>query len=676
MIAAILFLPLLGFLINGVVIFLGFLGKGSIGSSSHSHGSGETKSKPGHGDNHAHSEHENAALVPGIIASGAVFLSFCASLITFFHLNSLDEKSRFIETVLFDWISIDTFHLPFVLRVDPLNSLMTLIVTGVGFLIHIYSIGYMAHDATPRKFFAYLNLFCFAMLALILGGNLPILFLGWEGVGLCSYLLIGYWFEDPAKAAAGMKAFIVNRIGDLGFLAGIFFLFRYFNTMDFVGLREALASHQGELNIQLLTAATLCLFVGAMGKSAQIPLYVWLPDAMAGPTPVSALIHAATMVTAGVYMICRLNFIFSLCPITLQVISGVGGLTALFAATIAITQRDIKKVLAYSTVSQLGYMFMAVGVGAYTAGVFHLMTHAFFKALLFLGSGSVIHGMHEEQDIFKMGGLKDHMPKTFATFAIGTVAIAGIPPLAGFFSKDEILWNVFSSHQGLAGPLLWLVGAVTALLTAFYMTRLLCVTFLGKPRFDIRKIHVHESPHTMIVPLVVLAGLSIVGGFFGLPHYSWLEHWLAPVFEAHHAAEVIGGSGSESSLEWVLMGVSTLIALTGVGAGFFLYVKNYEMADKLRAAMSIPHKILFNKYYIDEIYEAVLINPIKKISEWCWKYIDILLVDGAVLGVAKISQITGEVARLVQTGALQVYAAFMLAGFGILVIYLVFGLRG
>ncbi len=410
----------------------------------------------------------------GIIASAAIFGSFVITLTKFYQLAGMEENSRVIEETLFQWITAGDLSVPFVLRFDPLTAIMCSVITGVGFLIHVYSIGYMAHDRTPPRFFAYLNLFSFAMLALVLGGNLPILFMGWEGVGLCSYLLIGYWYEDDAKASAGKKAFIVNRIGDLGFLVGIFLLFGMFKTVDFGALKSgvATAGAAGGLDIHTLTIATICLFVGAMGKSAQFPLYVWLPDAMAGPTPVSALIHAATMVTAGVYMIARMNFIFALTPNTLMLISGIGAFTALFAATIAITQRDIKKVLAYSTISQLGFMFVAVGVGAFTAGVFHLMTHAFFKALLFLGSGSVIHGMHEEQDIMKMGGLRKYMPKTFATFVVGTAAIAGFPLLSGFFSKDEILWSAFSSHLGLGGFWLWLVMAFAALLTAFYMTRL------------------------------------------------------------------------------------------------------------------------------------------------------------------------------------------------------------
>ncbi|MBI3557388.1 MAG: NADH-quinone oxidoreductase subunit L [Deltaproteobacteria bacterium] len=633
------------------------------------------------------------AKTSGIIASAAIFGSFVITLTKFFQLSGMEENSRVIEETLFQWISAGDLSVPFVLRFDPLTAIMCSVITGVGFLIHVYSIGYMAHDRTPPKFFAYLNLFSFAMLALVLGGNLPILFLGWEGVGLCSYLLIGYWYEDDAKASAGKKAFIVNRIGDLGFLVGIFLLFGMFKTVDFAALKSGVAANSAGLDIRLLTIATMCLFVGAMGKSAQFPLYVWLPDAMAGPTPVSALIHAATMVTAGVYMIARMNFIFALTPHTLMLISGVGAFTAIFAATIALTKRDIKKVLAYSTVSQLGFMFVAVGVGAFTAGVFHLMTHAFFKALLFLGSGSVIHGMHEEQDIMKMGGLRKYMPKTFATFVVGTAAISGFPLLSGFFSKDEILWSAFSSHLGLAGFGLWAIMAFTALLTAFYMTRLTCLTFLGEPRFDPKKIGaahaaakdhghghgdddheheehhakpgVHESPGIMVIPLIVLAVLSVIGGYVGIPHYSAIEHWLVPV---------VGEPGGEaSSMMWVLMAASVAIGLLGIGLGYYLYVLRTDIPKSIYENFSAIYKILFNKYYVDEIYDALIVRPIKQISMVCWKVLDVIIVDGTVLAFARVSRFTGEVSRLVQTGAIQVYAVFILLGLTATMGYLIYG---
>lgn len=661
MLGLVLLLPLIGFFINGV------FGTGLVGGRKFS------------------------AQTAGIIASTAIFGSFVLIATAFVQLLGMDESSRVIEHNIFNWITVGDFSLPFVLRFDPLTAVMGLVVTGVGTLIHVYSIGYMAHDRTPPKFFAYLNLFTFAMLALVLGGNMPILFLGWEGVGLCSYLLIGYWYEDDAKASAGKKAFIVNRIGDLGFLIGIFTIFGMFGTLDFVQLKQAVATAGTNIDMKWLTVATACLFVGAMGKSAQIPLYVWLPDAMAGPTPVSALIHAATMVTAGVYMIVRLNFMFSLTPDTQMFISGIGAATALFAATIAITQRDIKKVLAYSTVSQLGFMFAAVGVGAYVAGVFHLMTHAFFKALLFLGSGSVIHGMHEEQDIMKMGGLKKYMPKTFATFVVGTAAIAGFPLLSGFFSKDEILYNSFAAHAGLAGPVLYGVLSVTALLTAFYMTRLTCLTFLGEPRFDPKKIGahahnhddhhgdhhddhahhapagVHESPNIMVIPLVVLAVLSVFGGYLGFPGYSVLEHWLSPVTGAHHS--------EHGSAAYIIMAVSILIGFLGMGLGYFLYVMRPEIPKKIFENAGFAYKVLMNKYYVDEIYDATIVNPIKKISILTWKYFDVLVVDGAVLMFARVSRFTGEFARLMQTGAIQVYAAFILFGLIATVGYLIYGIR-
>ncbi len=634
MLGLILGLPLLGFLINGLI------------------------------------GRKFSAKIAGSIASAAIFGSFLISVMKFFELQGMESSSRIIEQTLFDWMTIGDFNIPFKLVVDPLSSIMTLIITGVGTMIHVYSIGYMSHDRTPAKFFTYLNLFCFAMLALVLGSSLPILFLGWEGVGLCSYLLIGYWYEDIAKASAGKKAFIVNRIGDLGFLIGMFILFGMFGTMDFNDLKNAIATKHaaGGIDIALLTAATMCLFVGAMGKSAQIPLYVWLPDAMAGPTPVSALIHAATMVTAGVYMIARMNFAFSLCPQTLMLVSGIGAATALFAATIAIVQKDIKKVLAYSTVSQLGYMFMAVGVGAYTAGVFHLMTHAFFKALLFLGSGSVIHGMHEEQDITKMGGLKKHMPATFITFVIGTIAIAGIPPLAGFFSKDEILWEAFSSHMGLAGGALWAVGSLTALLTAFYMTRLTCLTFFGKERFDHHKVHPHESPMTMVGPLAVLAFLSIIGGFVGIPGHSLLGEWLTPVVGGHAPTE-------HSSTEYILMAFSACVAFSGVGLGYYLYVKRPELPKKIYDASTQIYKVLFNKYYVDELYELVFVKPIRIAADFCWKVIDVIFVDGFFLGFAKFSKVAGETARMIQTGAIQVYAVFILMGLIGTMGYIIYGIN-
>ncbi|MFN7685757.1 MAG: NADH-quinone oxidoreductase subunit L, partial [Oligoflexia bacterium] len=436
MLALIPLFPLLGFCINGIWYAL-------------------VQSRPG--------GRKASSAVTGSIASLAILGSFLVSLKIFFQLHGLPEDQRVVEQVLFTWIQAGDLSVPMTLRIDSLSTLFTLVISGVGFLIHVYSIGYMSHDESPGKFFSYLNLFCFAMLMLVMGASLPILFLGWEGVGLCSYLLIGYWYTDDQKASAGKKAFIVNRIGDLGFLLGMFLIFTTFQTLDFAAIRSAFGPGVSEAT---LSAIGLLLFVGCMGKSAQFPLYVWLPDAMAGPTPVSALIHAATMVTSGVYLVARLNFLYDAAPLAMQVMAVVGAFTAFLAATIALVQSDIKKVLAYSTVSQLGYMFLACGVGGYGAGVFHVITHAFFKALLFLGAGSVIHGMHEEKDIFKMGGLKKKMPQTFLVFTIAWLAICGLPPFSGFFSKDEILWLTFSSQKG--SRILWVLGGLTAILTAFY----------------------------------------------------------------------------------------------------------------------------------------------------------------------------------------------------------------
>lgn len=657
MLGLILLLPLVGFLINGLF------------------------------------GHKLPAKTAGSIASAAIFGSFVVSLTQFLQLHGMEDHNRVIEQTVFQWMTAGDLSVPFVLRFDPLTAIMCLIITGIGFLIHVYSIGYMAHDRTPAKFFTYLNLFCFAMLSLVLGGNLPIMFLGWEGVGLCSYLLIGYWYEDDAKASAGKKAFIVNRVGDLGFLVGIFTLFGMFHTLDFAGIKHAVESAGSNVDVGLMTLATMCLFVGAMGKSAQIPLYVWLPDAMAGPTPVSALIHAATMVTAGVYMCTRMYFLFSLAPSTMMLISGIGAATALFSATIAITQRDIKKVLAYSTVSQLGFMFVSVGVGNFVAGIFHVLTHACFKALLFLGSGSVIHGMHEEQDIMKMGGLKKYMPKTFATFFIGTIAIAGIPPFSGFFSKDDILWSAWSSHIGLAGPGLWAVMSFTAFLTAFYMMRVTALTFFGEPRFNPKtlgaghghghgshhdeeddhghhaKPGVHESPSVMIIPLVVLAALSIFAGFLGVPEHSAIEHWLAPVVGEHAAAE-----GAASAM-YAFMAISAVIGACGLGLGYFMYVIRPEIPKKIFESAGLAYKVLYNKYYIDELYDAVIVRPIKAVAMVCWKVFDVIIVDGTVLAFGRVSRLSGEVARLIQTGAIQVYATFIILGLMATVGYLIYGIH-
>jgi len=620
------------------------------------------------------------ATIPGIIGTAMIFGSFLISLRVFFYLKGQAEDARIVEETLFSWIKVGDFHLDMALRIDSLSTLFTLVITGVGTLIHLYSIGYMGHDATPGKFFAYLNLFCFAMLMLVMGSSLPILFLGWEGVGLCSYLLIGYWYEDIEKASAGKKAFIANRIGDFGFILGMFMIYTHFGTLEFAKITELLS--KGEftalLNPAAVTATCLLLFLGCTGKSAQIPLYVWLPDAMAGPTPVSALIHAATMVTSGIYLLARLNLLFSLSHPAMMVIAVIGGATAFLAATIAIAQSDIKKVLAYSTVSQLGYMFLACGVGAYGAGVFHVITHAFFKALMFLGAGSVIHGMHEEQNIMKMGGLRSKMPVTFITFLVGWIAISGIPPFSGFFSKDEILWNVFASENG--SKLLWLLGLATAAMTAFYMTRMFYLTFMGTPRFDNTTLGahghddhnhaaptgVHESPALMTIPLVVLAILSIVGGFIGIPHMSWLEHWLEPVIATH------GTFTAGESTEVALMIISTIVA---AGSIFFAWrtYGNLKVAAERKRDHAKLYATLENKWYVDELYESAFIRPIYELSIKLWKGFDVGVIDRIVVGFGRVSEWSGQAARTMQTGSIQVYAFMILFGLVLTLSYLIKG---
>jgi NADH-quinone oxidoreductase subunit L len=596
-----------------------------------------------------------------IVAPGVVGLAFVVSLFAFLDLLRLPSGASLIDRV-FPWIYSGSLKLDVAFTIDPLSAVMALVVTGVGFLIHVYSTGYMGHDADYARYFTYLNLFTFAMLLLVLGDNLVVLFVGWEGVGLCSYLLIGFWYEDPEKASAGKKAFVVNRIGDAGFLLGLFLLFWSLDPEAHDLTFRSIAHQVGHLSPGVVTAICLLLFVGAMGKSAQIPLYVWLPDAMAGPTPVSALIHAATMVTAGVYMVARMNFLYTLSPFAMTWVACFGAATALFAATIGLVQNDIKKILAYSTVSQLGYMFLACGVGAFGAAIFHLMTHAFFKALLFLGSGSVIHGMSGEQDIRKMGGLRHHMPVTFWTFLLGTIAIAGIPPFSGFFSKDEILWGAFTS-AGHGIPWLWLVGASGAGLTAFYMFRLVFLTFFGECRasHDVKH-HIHESPWSMTVPLMILAGLSVVGGWIGIPAAlqggNQFAAFLAPVFGQHG-----GGEAHSMTLEIGMMGASVLIALFGIAVAVAMYQVNPEMPARLAAlARGIPYRLFLNKYWVDEIYEAAVVQPIVRGSNWLWTFFDAKVVDGAVNGAAEVVMANGRVWRLLQTGNVQHYALSVLIG--------------
>jgi NADH-quinone oxidoreductase subunit L len=582
--------------------------------------------------------------VAGLIACGAVGASFIISLLIF-----LDETHNHLShsVVLFDWISSGSFHASFAFLVDPLSSLFLMIITGVGFLIHVYSVGYMHDDDGFRRFFSYLNLFIFFMLLLVLGDNYLIMFVGWEGVGLCSYLLIGFWFKNPSYNDAAKKAFIMNRIGDLGFLLGILLIFATFGTIRYDEVFHQ-ASGFGSDN-KIIIGITLLLFIGAMGKSAQIPLYTWLPDAMAGPTPVSALIHAATMVTAGIYMVARSNVLYSLAPFSMEVVAGIGLFTALFAATIGIFQNDIKKVLAYSTVSQLGYMFLGLGVGAYTGAVFHLATHAFFKALLFLGSGSVIHAMGGEQDIRKMGGLKKKLPITHATFLIGTIAISGLPPLAGFFSKDEILAHAFGHNK-----FFWILGIVGSLMTCFYMFRLYFLTFHGKFRgTHDQEHHLHESPRTMTIPLIALAALSIVGGFIGIPDVfmkdsHWLSHFLSPVLG-------LSFSGLSESVEMSLMLISVLLLLVVIYLTWTAYVKKGLLPAEDGAEIPAMQKVVYNKYYVDEIYALFITKPLDWVSHQSDRIIETRLIDGIVNGVGKMVNTVSNGLRYVQTGNIGFY---------------------
>ena len=607
------------------------------------------------------------AKLAGTIATLAAFISFLCSVVLVLQLKSLPEGARQLTAYFFRWISVSDFNVNASFALDQISAIMILVITGVGSLIHLFSIGYMSHDERPAKYFAYLNLFLFNMLLLVLGDNLLVMFVGWEGVGLCSYLLIGFWFTDPAKAAAGMKAFVTNRIGDAGFLIGIFILFRTFGTLNFSELLTRLPTMAEVGWAGPITLACLALFIGATGKSAQLPLYVWLPDAMAGPTPVSALIHAATMVTAGVYMIVRLSGLFVLAPNVMLVIAIVGAATALFAATIGLAQWDIKKVLAYSTVSQLGFMFLAAGVGAFGAALFHLMTHAFFKALMFLGSGSVIHAMHEEQDIRKMGGLKKYLPITHATFFIGWLAIIGFPLLSGFMSKDEILWRSYSSSHG--HPLLWLVGVCAAGCTAFYMTRLMSLTFWGKSRVP-ASVHPHESPPTMTIPLIVLGVLSAVGGWIGIPHvlgeiipghpHNYLEHWLSP------ALAKVSMADGPALLEFALMGISTSVAGICAWFAYDFYVVHPERSKAVAAWFGRFYDLVANKYWVDEFYESRLIQPLIEGSKALWAYVDVSFVDKATYVAADMVTGAGSMLRSLQNGRVQQYALYAVLGVAII----------
>ncbi len=627
---------------------------------------------------------KSEALIGGI-ASAAVGLSFAVAATLFFTLTGLPADARSHTTYIFSWLAAGNFNVDVAYQVDQLSIVYALIVTGIGTLIHIYSMGYMHGDKSYPRFFAYLNLFIFMMLNLVLANNFLLTFLGWEGVGLCSYLLIGFWYDRKFEGVnirftgdAANKAFIANRIGDFGVLIAMFLIYKTFGTLEYNAVNTAAAVAPPDAGI--MTAIALLLFLGSTGKSAQLPLAVWLPDAMAGPTPVSALIHAATMVTAGIFLVARNATLFALAPDAMTVVAVVGVTTALVAATIGIVQNDIKKVLAYSTVSQLGFMFAALGVGAFTAAVFHVMTHACFKALLFLGSGSVIHGMHEEQDIQKMGGLKKYMPVTHRTFLIGTIAISGIPPLAGFFSKDEILWMTF--EHGGHGPM-WIILAIAAFCTAFYMFRLYYLTFGGKERFDHHRLHPHESPVTMTLPLNVLAFLSVVGGFLGVPyalgffasdHPNLLENWLGPIFSQANGILGRGEHHSIHAIEYVLMAASIAIATAGILLASKLYKEESEKPAELARKFKGAYNLLLHKYRIDEIYQALVVSFIYQFSErFLWKVFDVKIVDGLINGAAKTTQSAGESLRRIQSGVTQNYALLMIAGIVVILTWLAVG---
>src|SRR5881409_23503 len=609
-----------------------------------------------------------------IIGVGSVAAAFVVAVVVVRAFVAAHLEAPVVFTY-WDWIPVGTLHVPASLQLDQLSAVMLLVVTGVGSLIHVFSTGYMGDDPGYARYFAYLNLFVFFMLTLVLGASFPVMFVGWEGVGLCSYLLIGFWFNEKINADAGKKAFIVNRIGDVGFLIAMLLIFQHFGTLDFGAV---FAKAPTALTGAAATAIALFLFLGCTGKSAQIPLYTWLPDAMQGPTPVSALIHAATMVTAGVYLVARCNVLFAMSPVASAVVAGIGALTAFFAATIALKQWDIKRVLAYSTVSQLGYMFLGVGSGAYAAGIFHLVTHAFFKALLFLGSGSVIHALHhayhathshdDAQDMRNMGGLARHLPWTSTLMWVATLAIAGIPPFAGFFSKDQILSAAFS--LGDVHPLwyvYWLLGLLTALLTAFYMTRLMLYTFHGPNRTGEREsAHLHEAPWVMTGPLVVLAALSLAGGALNVPALlrgrEWLEHWLEPVTAV--AARLRPGIEVPHGTEWALVIAAVAAAGLGIVAAVRLLRPEEPVPARLAPAERGFARMLWKKWYVDEIYDFLFVRPLVWLSrEVLWKTIDLGLIDGAgVNGAARLSRALGWIGSRLQTGQLGFYVVLFVGG--------------
>jgi NADH-quinone oxidoreductase subunit L len=604
----------------------------------------------------------------GIGSIALAFLSFVEVVREFAQLPA--EQIPWVKTY-FTWITAGQFRVDFSLQVDQLTIIMLGVVTFVSLLVHIYSTGYMAHEEGYYRFFSYLNLFVFFMLTLVLAANVVLMFVGWEGVGLCSYLLVGFWFLKQSAISAGKKAFITTRIGDFGFTVGILLLFWTFKSVDFGTIFKQLAGAQPEavVSTSVLTTICLLLFTGAVGKSAQLPLYVWLPDAMEGPTPVSALIHAATMVTAGVYMVARMNPLFSRAPTAMFVVALIGALTAFYAATIGLVQTDIKKVLAYSTVSQLGYMFLGLGVGAYASGVFHLMTHAFFKGLLFLAAGSVIHAMGGDQEMPHMGGLRNKIPITFWCMFIATFAITGIPGFAGFFSKDEILDAARASNIWL-----WLLGLIGAGLTSFYMFRLIFLTFFGEPRYDEHKVHVHESPHSMTVPLIFLAILSTVGGWVAAPHLvggtDYFDKFLHPVFSMYAPAAAVGAEGATEAVEapammllHALTGWPVIIALAGLLLAWWFYIKSPQTPKKVAESLRGPYTLVLHKYYVDELYNAAIIRPLLWIStNVLWHLVDEGVIDGTVNGVARVARESGSELREIQSGNARSYATWVVIG--------------
>ena len=597
--------------------------------------------------------------VSGTIGTIAVVVSFAVSIFFFMLLN---QTGKVIQVKLFDWITVSNFKLDFGILLDQLSLLWLLFVTGIGSLIHLYSISYMHDDENLHKFFAYLNLFIFFMITLVVGSNLLVMFIGWEGVGLCSYLLIGFWHKNQDYNDAAKKAFIMNRIGDLGFLIGIFITASLFTTLDFVELKETVLGGTNSGNI-LLSVATLCLFIGASGKSAQLPLYTWLPDAMAGPTPVSALIHAATMVTAGIFMITRLNFLFDLTPYIQEIIAVIGALTAIVAASIGLLQNDIKKVLAYSTVSQLGLMFLALGLGAYNVAVFHVITHAFFKACLFLGSGSVIHALHGEQDMRKMGGLRKVMPITFATMLISTLAISGIFPFAGFWSKDEILLVAFQNHHIAFAKVLWVVASIASIMTAFYMFRLMYLTFFREFRgTEEQKHHLHESPSLITFPLIVLAVLATIGGAINLPGSNWLNHFLEPILVTKHAHHALG------TQEYMLMAVALVGAIIGIVWAYSKYIKQ-AFVPKEDSAITGFSKTIYNKYYVDEFYTFLIVKPLNGLSNFFRKTLEPAL-GKVVYGFASVANGLSNQGRKIHTGSIGLYLFAFVIGVCAIIIYL------